>query len=198
VIHIYVEGGSAGVQKTYCRRAFKSFIGKVIPEALFTVTACGDRRRTFEAFNLAIISHPNDQVVLLVDSEEQVTQDIWVHLAQRTGDGWQKPQGIRDDQAHLMVQVMESWFLADPNCLSQYFGTGFSRSALSRNNNLEDVSKIEVYGSLDRAVKNTKKKHYHKTRDGFPILAGLSPQLVRQSFVHAEALLSALEQAAGA
>lgn len=196
MIHIYVEGGSAGVQKTYCRRAFKSFLGKVIPEGTFTVTACGDRRRTFDAFKLALTIHSNDHVILLVDSEEPVTMDVWGHLGERTGDGWEKPEGARDNQVYLMVQVMESWFLADSESLSQYFGNGFLRTALPRRNNLEEVPKLEIYSSLDRAAKNTKKEVYHKTRDGFAILASISPFLVRRSFTHAESLLSTLEQTA--
>lgn len=196
IIHIYVEGGSAGVQKSYCRRAFKSFIGQAIPEATFTVTACGDRRRTFEAFKLALANHPNDYVILLVDSEESVTKDAWVHLAERPGDGWEKPTGARNDQAHLMVQVMESWFLADPESLEQYFGNGFLRTALPRRDILEEIQKREVYASLDKAAKKTKKLSYHKTRDGFAILARISPLLVRQSFTHAENLLSTLERMA--
>lgn len=192
-IHIYVEGGSAGVQQTYCRRAFKSFIGRVIPEGTFTVTACGDRRRTFEAFKLAIALYPHDYVMLLVDAEELVTKDVWEHLAQRPGDKWQKPKGASNDQAHLMVQVMESWFLADPESLEQYFGNGFSGTALPRRDNLEVVPKLEVYSALDKAVKKTKKQYYHKTRDGFAILARISPGLVRHSFTHAESLFSKLE-----
>lgn len=196
IIHIYVEGGSAGIHKTYCRRAFKSFIGQVIPEGTFTVTACGDRRRTFEAFKLALANHPDDYAMLLVDSEELVTRDVWGHLAERSGDEWQKPKGASDDQVHLMVQVMESWFLADPESLELYFGNGFLRTALPRRNNLEVVPKLEVYSSLNKAAKKTKKQSYHKTRDGFAILACISPRLVRHSFTHAESLLSTLERVA--
>jgi hypothetical protein len=145
---------------------------------------------------LALINHPKDYVLLLVDSEEALSTDVWRHLASRTGDGWQKPHDMGDDKAYLMVQVMESWFLADPEFLGGYFGNGFSRAALPSRNNLEEIPKQDVYSSLENAAKKTKKQRYHKTRDGFPILAGISPDLVRRSSPQAESLLSTLEQVA--
>ena len=56
---------------------------------------------------------PNDLPLLLVDSEGPVAagQTSWQHLKAR--DNWDKPRPVSDDQAFLMVEVMETWFIAD-------------------------------------------------------------------------------------
>ena len=74
--------------------------------------------RTFDLFRTAIRNpRPGQMPFLLVDSETAVTtgQSAWRHLGAR--DGWDRPPQAGDDQAFLMVQVMETWFLADRNAL---------------------------------------------------------------------------------
>lgn len=44
----------------------------------------------------------------------------WAHLKQE--DGWNRPRGAEGRSAHLMVQCMEAWFLADKDGLATYFG----------------------------------------------------------------------------
>ena len=112
-VRIYVEGGFQGSTKAACRQAFRTFFQKVIPHGSFTVIASGDRCAAFKDFCLALRQNHGEYIILLVDSEEAVAAAAWQHLATRQGDNWQRPIGASDDQAHLMVQVMEAWFLAD-------------------------------------------------------------------------------------
>ncbi|MGB6868083.1 MAG: DUF4276 family protein, partial [Acidobacteriaceae bacterium] len=110
-VRIYVEGGFEGITKTNCRKAFRIFFEKCVPRGSFQVIASGDRAKSYADFCTALAQHPDDYIVLLVDSEEVVLTDPWKHLANRVGDGWRQPAGTTDDQVQLMVQVMESWFL---------------------------------------------------------------------------------------
>lgn len=89
-----------------------------------------------------------------------------------------------------MVQCMEAWFLADPQVLSNYYGYNFKKGALRRNPRIEDVAKNDVMDSLDRATKNV--GGYHKTRNGFAILAAIDPAVVRQRSPHAHAFFTVL------
>lgn len=60
-------------------------------------------------------------------SEQSGDREDWQpqkHLGERSGDRWDKPKGARETDCHLMVQVMESWFLADREALSRFFGEG--------------------------------------------------------------------------
>jgi hypothetical protein len=129
-VRVYVEGGFQSSTKSDCRQAFRSFFGKVIPQGSFKVIASGDRSAAFKDFCLALKQHREDYVILLVDSEEAVVAGPWQHLAARQGDHWHRPVGASDDQAHLMVQVMESWFLADKQVLTDYYDHGFLADSL--------------------------------------------------------------------
>ena len=129
--------------------------------------------------------------MLLIDAEAPVNaQGPWQHL--RTSDGWARPRGATDDQCHLMVQVMESWFLADADALESFYGSGFRKQALPRNPNVEQIPKEDVLRGLDRAARGTQKGGYSKGKHGFEILASLDPITVKQAAPYANRLLGAL------
>jgi hypothetical protein len=191
---IFVEGGQ-GSAKNACRQAFRIFFEKVIARRSFRVVASGDRGSAFKDFSLALRQNPDDFNILLVDSEEAVQGTSWQHLAAREGDGWVRPVAARDDQAHLMVQVMESWFLADRRVLTAYYGQGFNVSSLPGQPNIELISKRDVFQALRLASKNTKTKgEYHKTRHGFDLLEMIEPNLVRAASAHAGNLFTVLQR----
>ena len=91
-----------------------------------------------------------------------------------------------------MVQVMESWFLADVDALEAFYGRGFHKQALPRNPNVEQVPKQDVLRGLAQAASGTRKGSYGKSSHSFGILAELDPAKVRNASLHAERFLSAL------
>ena len=198
-VRIFVEGGSQGSAKSGCRQAFRTFFQKVIPPGSFTVVASGGRGAAFKDFCLALRQNQGDYIILLVDSEEAVAAGPWQHLAARHGDEWRRPTGATDDQVHLMVQVMEAWFLADQHALADYYGQGFLAASLPRQPNIELISKKDVFRALEHASKSTKTKGaYHKTKHGFDLLERIDPDLVRVASAHAERLLALLQRETGA
>ena len=196
-IRIYVEGGAAG-SKNDCRRAFRKFLEKVIPASSFQVIASGDRASTYRDFCIALKQHRQDYVILLVDSEEAVSQSAWIHLSERMGDHWRRPAGTNDDQAQLMVQVMESWFLADETNLSEFYGQGFLPNSLPRTNNIETVEKARIFQILAHVTRNTQKGEYHKTRHAFRLLERLEPATISAKSIHAELLFTSLRNLSAA
>lgn len=194
-VRIYVEGGFEGSTKAGCRQAFRAFFEKVIPRGSFKVIASGDRTAAFKDFCLALRQNHREYTILLVDSEGPVATGVWHHLATPKGDNWQPPVGATDDHAHLMVQVMEAWFLADQDALTDYYGPGFTPGSLPGQPNIELISKQDVLRALKQASKNTKTKgEYHKTKHGFDLLELINPNLVRTASVHAERLLTVLRR----
>jgi hypothetical protein len=187
-VRIYVEGGFEGSTKSDCRRAFAAFLGKVIRPGSFKVIASGSRQNAYEDFSSALRQHPEEYVILLVDSETSVTATPWQHLNMREGDNWQRPDGAGDDQAHLMVQVMEAWFLADQDTLAAYYGQRFLRNSLPRQEDIEQIEKNRVLDALRHASRKTQKGSYHKTRHGFDLLELISPAFVREASRHADDL----------
>jgi hypothetical protein len=190
-VQVFVEGG--GDQKRTriaCRKAFATFFEKALGSdtSMPRISACGSRDKAYRDFCRKTEQERETFSVLLVDSEGPVAGGIsaWNHL------GWQRPANAMDHQAHLMVQCMESWFLADRQTLATYYGAEFRDAALPGHPNPEDSPKRDVMGGLSRATVATQKGEYHKTRHAFEILERIDPALVRARCPHVDALLSTL------
>lgn len=128
-IRIYVEGGGDHRSgKAAIQEGFSKFLLPLKDAARqqrirWSVIACGRRDAALDVFQTALQLHASAFNVLLVDAEGPVVQSPRVHLQQR--DGWQI-QGVSDEQCHLMVQIMESWLLADRDALRAFYGAGFN------------------------------------------------------------------------
>jgi hypothetical protein len=199
-VRIYIEGGGdTSISKETLRIAFGRLFSKVFAAGFNSPKpiTCGTRRHAFERFQSDLTRRINDHCILLVDSETMVTtqSSVWEHLSAR--DNWQKPASAMPEQAHLMVQCMESWFLADKDALDKYFGADFRLDSLPQNPNVEQISKSDVLQKLDHAAKPTTKAGYHKTRDGPKILEELDPRNVRKGSMHADRFFQTLEKHCG-
>jgi hypothetical protein len=194
-VRVYVEG--AGDYKhtdnaTACRRGFQELFEKLgLPERRLKLIACGSRLQTFNDFRKAVRQHPDDFVILLVDSEGAVeVPGAWAHLHVR--DDWQRPAGTIEDQAHLMVQCMEAWFLADREALAEFYGQGFLAGSLPGQPNIEQIPNRSLLPGLKHASKQTSKGPYDKTRHAFALLALIDPQKLRAASPHAGRLFDVL------
>jgi Domain of unknown function (DUF4276) len=194
-VHLYVEGGGDAKRlRTACRKGFTEFFKKAeLAGSLPRIIASGSRRSAYDDFCTAL-GQTNVCALLLVDSEEAVADSDgpWEHLKKRPGDQWDRPKGASDGQCHLMVQIMESWFLADKATVADYFGNGFKKKALPNRDDVEAVPKADVLKSLRDATRRTAKGGYSKGKHSFEILALIRPNLVRQASHHAHRLLVAL------
>ena len=192
---IYIEGGGDSNQdlERLFRRSWTTFFKAAgLSGHLPRIVRGGGRDRTFDLFARAI-KHPDPKRVplLLVDSEDPVKAgySVWQHLQVR--DGWDQTPGAGDDQAFMMVQAMETWFLADRDSLKRYFGAEFRENALKQWPKLEDVSKETVLSVLERATANCATP-YAKGKVSFELLAQVDPGLVEVACPHAKSLLDRL------
>jgi hypothetical protein len=186
VVNLYVEGGGDSASlKTNCRKGFTEFITNAGLKNRPRIVACGSRRNAFESFCTAVAN--GTEAILLVDSEEPIVASHaagnfqpWLHLKNRQGDGWNKAPQSNDADCHLMVQVMESWFLADRSCLQKFFGNDFNLNKLPASaRELESLTKSEVYKALKDATANCRTKTpYDKGEHSFELLARIDPQKV--------------------
>lgn len=196
-VKLYVEGGGDRAElRARCREGFRSFFENAgLAGGMPRVVACGGRDATFEKFRAAWNAEAKlGHVVLLVDSEGPVAHGSgpWTQLKRR--DGWQKPQGATNDNAHLMVQCMESWFLADKDRLAAYFGQGFNRSTLPGQRNIEQVTKTDVLDGLRNASRQSKKGKYGKGQHSFDVLKGVDAGKVVSASAHAKRLVETLRR----
>jgi len=195
-VHIYIEGGGDGKQlRTQCRRGFRLFFEKALSgKKMPTLIACGSRNDAYKDFCTALKNAKKDTLpLLLVDSEAPFsgTNNQWAHLKKR--DNWQQPTGATDEHVYLMVECMESWFLADRDCLKKYFGQGFSENALSGNENIETIPKAAIFRSLKNATRLSETKGaYGKGKHPFEILAKIAPNKVTAAAPNAKRLIKFL------
>ena len=193
-IKIYVEGGGKGKLRQECRRGFRHFLEKAgLHGKMPKIMACGSREDAFRRFKTA--QDNNEPALLLVDSEGPVPRGIspWQYLHDHHKDKWNKPNDTTDDQCHLMVQIMESWFLADKDTLMTYYGPKFYPNALSNNPDIENIHKQDVLKGLEKATKSTKRGKYNKGSHSFDILAQIDPEKVQQASPYAKRLITTLK-----
>ena len=164
------------------------------------VSACGSRKEACDDFCTATRNAKDDEFpIMLVDSEEAVEPgaNAWQHLKDRKSDGWDKPESASDENAHLMVQCMEAWFLADRNSLASYFGQGFSENALPKSEDVENIHKDDLFLYLRNATRSCKGKgQYSKDRHSYQILENLDHQKVANASPHAKRFFDTLRKIA--
>ena len=130
--------------------------------------------------------------MLLVDSETAVgNQTRRTHL--QTRDHWDLAFAT-DEMVHLMVRIMETWIIADPETLAAYYGSGFQPNSLPAAANLEGASKASIFAALEKATRSTQKGVYHKIRHAREILKRIDHQIVRQRCSACNGLFETLEQ----
>jgi hypothetical protein len=95
-----------------------------------------------------------------------------------------------------MVEMMESWFHADPSALAEFYGARFQKSALKINRNVEKIPKEDLEKGLRAATGKTVKGNYfdNKTSHGRQLLAKINPTLVRQAAPNCERLFQAVRK----
>jgi hypothetical protein len=191
---IYIEGGGQGhLLDTLFRQGWTAFFESAgLKGKMPRIVRGQGRDRTFDLFFTAVTNpRPGELPLLLVDSEGPLTEGHtqWQHLKAR--DNWDRPAGASDDQAFLMVQIMETWFLADLDLLRRYFGPELREAVLRAWPALEQVPKETVLAVLDRATAGCRTP-YAKGKVSFELLARLSPATVEQACPNAKRLLGRL------
>lgn len=191
---IYAEGGGEGpLYDTLFRQAWTEFFKAAGLTGRMPRPVRGKGRgQTFDMFRTAI-SNPREGEIpfLLVDSEAPVAarHTVWQHL--KAHDNWDRPTGASDDQAFLMVQVMETWLIADSAMLHQYFRSGFQDKAIKKWPMLESVPKATIFETLAKATADCAKQ-YAKGKVSYELLGRLNPQLVENACPNAKRLLDRL------
>lgn len=191
---LYIEGGGDNRRLgAEFRQGWKEFLSNAgLPGRMPRVVRGGTRQQTFSRFITALGDSQDATVpILLVDSEGPVAaaHSAWQHLRMR--DHWDKPASAGDDQAFLMVQVMETWFLADRNALQTYFGERFKANAIRQWPQLEEVPKETVFDALETATAGCSRP-YSKGKIASELLTQIDPAYVESACPHAKSLLDHL------
>lgn len=199
-IKLYVEGGGKGSHKRATiklQQGFDAFFRELKDAARekkisFKIIPSSDTQTTYEDFMLSVRNSPQSLNLLLVDSDDVVAENENARaFLQKKHKKWNL-QTVKDAQCHLMVQIMESWFIADVDALKEFYGQRLKVSAIPKNKNVEAIEKERVENSLKAATVKTNKEKYHKINHGAKILELISSQKVRAAAPHCERLFETI------
>jgi hypothetical protein len=124
----------------------------------------------------ALKTHPNAWNVLLLDSEDP--QELQLRK--------KRLEGCDQDSVFWMVQIMESWFLADVDALKAVFKAKLSEAVLSWNPKVEQIPKEDVLERLQKAANG----EYDKVKHGKKLLELIDPAKVRKAAPNCERMFT--------
>lgn len=199
-VRLYVEGGPVGVHSDALRAfraAFKKHLVRLDPRLKdMDVVARGSIHNTIKGYAEGFRQFsPECRVALLVDSDGPVAASSCAEHLKPKLDAAGVPAEARA-ALFLMVQCMESWFIADVEALRKCFGSKFRGQSLPRHIEVEAVPVGNVLAALQEAIKLTPSAKYHKVRHGTRVLESLNPDQVSARSRHARALHEFLRDAA--
>ncbi len=195
-IRLYIEGGGDAQSKAALRKGFRQFFTNGLKENArkLHLTLCKSTVDACEDFAKALEDHPAAFNILLIDSDGPVVKNQplqnFIKLQKHSKYNL---DFIDENQIHLMVQLMEAWFVADLEALNTYYGQAFKASADLKRKNVEQIEKATLIRSLKTATRKTRKGEYHKIKHAADLLAKISPPKVRQAADYCERLFKTLE-----
>lgn len=170
-LRIYFEGDKR------LKPGFHRFLGEIVEASrskrcrLQLVEAEGT---PIQDFRDALKTHPDACNVLLLDWEEKDEATI-----RKRG-----LEGCDPESIFWMVQIMESWFLADDDALK----TLFKGSLTKGNPKVEEIPKEDVMERLNKAANG----EYHKVKHGTKLLELIDPAIVRKAAPNCERMFSVI------
>lgn len=195
-IKIYVEGGGDTKHlQSVGRGAMRSFLSKLIPGRVFKVVMGGGRKQTYDDFCGALKNKKDDEILLLVDAEAPVQANgrPWLHLKNRVGDGWDKPENASDEHAYMMVQTMEAWLICDPGAWKQW-KSKVDISDLPSHQNIEIIDKSKLDQTCEAIFRSIGESYKDNKRiNGFGILKYVSPEQVAEKSIEARRFFNHLK-----
>ena len=181
------------------RRGWQRFFNKAgVDGQILEIAVGGGQEEAFKLFSKQLAFHGLQQTteskpLLLVDSEEPVASGntVWQHLQTRSHNSFQRPAGADDQSAYMMVQAMETWFIADLTALQHFFGVQFDASVFENFPALETILKEDALEKLRQSSFKCKPR-YRKSKVSYDLLAQINPDTVADACPHANQLLTYL------
>jgi Domain of unknown function (DUF4276) len=200
-IQIFIEGGSKGQNRASSQKlrlGFLQFFDELNQTARsknikFKAIICGSIDETFRIFRYENTKANNAFLCFLVDSDKPLEDNDTPKNFLEREKKWDL-KNIADNQCHLMVQIMESWFLADVETLKSFYGQNFKHNAIPKQPNVEKIAKLDVENSLDKATNETSKGKYHKIQHGAELLGKIETDKVKEKSAHCNRLFETISK----
>jgi hypothetical protein len=165
-----------------------SFITKACPSARgrLIIRLGKNKAETVKDFLRAISEKPASSLILLIDSDAPDNGSLLPNIMETPLWRQHAPKKLSTPAVHWMVQVMESWLVADENALRSYYKKKLKPEALPKRENVEDITPSQVLRALSRASGGTYDKASHAPK----ILEQLDPEKVRARAINCDRFLA--------
>jgi hypothetical protein len=185
-VQVFVEGNPS------LKLPLVQFVEKAIqvPRGSVAFQLGKNKDETIKDFLRTINENPSAKALLLVDSDAPNDGKLLDRLKGTTTWKLNAPKSVPAERIHWMVQVMESWFLADTVALKKYYKKDFRASALPKYSDVEKVPKTDVFHVLKRVAKAGYEKAAHAPK----ILEHLSPDTVQARAPSCKRFVKALKK----
>lgn len=160
---------------------FKEIVGAARARSCRIELIATDGTPVADYYN-GIKANPNAWNVLLLDSDTHIDSTL-EQLCRSKG-----VEPTYSGSVFWMVQVMESWFLADIDALRSYFGNSIREG----NPKVEEIPKSDVLQKLDQAAHRRFDRGYDKIQDGVKLLNITNAVKVRKAAPNCERMFTAL------
>lgn len=196
---LYIEGDTKQKGKGNAitlRQGFREFFQPLAEDIKIPIDLKlgGAREITIKIFLSELEDYPTSFQALLVDSDKGIDEkETPKTFLQKISDKFDFTS-VKNEQCHLMVPMMESWFFADKEKLAEFYGKGFNTNALSKNTNVENISKSDVETGLKNATRETSKKEYEKGKHAGEILRIIDSGKVRKAAPHCKRLFEEIKK----
>ena len=186
-VRVYFEGDAT------LRPGFQHFFTSLTGDDRSRLRFVAGEATVVRDFMIALRKHPDSLNLLLLDCEGSAESCSLASLERRAD--WRPLQGaqVRQAQVFWMVQIMESWFLADREALAAYYGNGFRATSLPGNPRVEEIPKADVLRGLREASRDTQKGQYHKTKHAPVLLKQIDPRKVQAAAPNCRRLFDELQ-----
>ncbi len=188
-VWVYLEGHKS------LRPGFSALFNRALAErrdSSVRIRPVPSGANTIKYFMNALRTKPDALKLLLIDCEGPAASCSLDSLRARSD--WAPPRGtgVDDSQVFWMVEIMESWFIADKDALGAYYGAKFEAAKLPQNPSVEEVLKRDVLSGLKTASQRTQKGPYHKTKHAPELLTRVNPFQIEQAAPAAKRLFDEL------
>jgi hypothetical protein len=200
---VYVEGGGpTRLQQKEFRTGLDQFfisLKKLADDndCRLTFSPRGGIEQVLADFDIAYNPPSTEIYYLLVDSDGPVISVPRNHLKTKFSSyRFLDDKKIPDNRIHLMVQVMESWFIADISALERFFGEGFDSAQIPQDQEIESIDGDVAINSLKSASKGSSRgeyKLYSTIEFETGILKQLNPDILKDKAPHCKRLFEILE-----
>jgi Domain of unknown function (DUF4276) len=203
-LRIIVEGGGKGKKASDLSSQLRigfvrlvcTYLGVNERDRKFDFFPAGSRVAAKKAYEIAV--KQGNEAILLLDSEDLLSsQSCMEHLKNRPHDRMEWSAHARPEDIHLMVTTMESWFLADPDALKDFYGQGFNGNKfLKPGATCETIYKHTVNEILKVATEKTSKGKYHKGSHSGYLIGKIDPHKVIQASPKAKSFFQEVQSRA--